>query len=715
MHMHSKHRIYWIVRIINAYRSKVSGIEHLCPSSFALKGDLFLYLLPIDPYLFKGEIGATCCELRLPILPTTFHISGVWWLITRRSVGEVAGAVQGIETMPHRPESELTSMHSGAGHDMLHPVEALMHPQKNYALPIRTYPSQAWEGYSPAIEGAYPPSSYPQQTISHQFDTMRGSLECDQFDERLKRARSDDMDDLSRQPSRPDKPDQNSPASINEAVSVTSESSIGSHFVSGQEPFKKRKKHLDVLRRNRCWLPTQRAEPTSGLLPSPVSSVGSSNIENQCDTTTPTPPTMHASRSESYDFKEAKAITNTGAIGETPGIAPATFQVEASQHPAVPNFPDYLHMVLSEPDATGSVLQWLPHGHAWRVVRWDALRRNVLPKYFPQLCQEEEDGSSGGSIDAFLWNVRAWGFEEIKDGADVGAYAHKVSGVGSLEEHGRPSLLTPFVSCFLQHFRRGLPKLSKQMRFASVPPGDEEGKSHPQTAQTEPPESPGSAAKLLRVPSLATSRSDGSGENRRPDTPEKYQQWHYPVKDEYSRPNHQYHDMYHVGAYGWHYPITVPHHSDDPSMVGRHYQPHSVFRHGVSCPPPYDSRYPFRPHPNIKEVNNLSSGAPSSIRSGRGGGRLGIHSSQYEMSSKRASYPVSQRGKGSRGMTRLCEIPTRALQSNNESPVTHSNTSAAIDNRKGTSPLPQEDETISRKSKKSILLERSLASDATSK
>jgi hypothetical protein len=236
-----------------------------------------------------------------------------------------------------------------------------------------------------------------------------------------------------------------------------------------------------------------------------------------------------------------------------------------------------------------------------------------------------------------------------------------------------------------------------------------------QNSQIEAPESPRNAANLLRVPSLATSRSDGSGENRRPDTPEKYQQWQYHARDEYPRSNHHYHDLYHVGAYGWHYPVTVPHHSDDPSTVGCHYQPHSVFRHGVSCPSPYDSRYPFRPPSDRKEGNGLFSGTSSSIRSGRGGSRVGIHSCQNELSSKRASYPVSQRGKGSRGLTRGFEIPVRALQSKNDLPATHSDTSATSDIRKRSSPSQHEDESIARKSKKSILLERSLASDGTSK
>ena len=46
-----------------------------------------------------------------------------------------------------------------------------------------------------------------------------------------------------------------------------------------------------------------------------------------------------------------------------------------------------------------------------------------MPQFFPQLA---------GSIDAFLWHLAAWGFEEIQDGPDVGAFGHTVSSSGGL-------------------------------------------------------------------------------------------------------------------------------------------------------------------------------------------------------------------------------------------------------------------------------------------
>ena len=93
----------------------------------------------------------------------------------------------------------------------------------------------------------------------------------------------------------------------------------------------------------------------------------------------------------------------------------------------VPYFASALHWLLTESSsqtaspeysAARSVLQWVPHGQAWRVVRWDTLRKQVLPQFFPQLA---------GSIDAFLWHLAAWGFDEIQDGPDVGAFGHTVS------------------------------------------------------------------------------------------------------------------------------------------------------------------------------------------------------------------------------------------------------------------------------------------------
>ena len=102
--------------------------------------------------------------------------------------------------------------------------------------------------------------------------------------------------------------------------------------------------------------------------------------------------------------------------------------VHSYHHPSrvVPYFASALHWLLTESSsqtaspeyaAARPVLQWVPHGQAWRVVRWDSLRKQVLPQFFPQLT---------GSIDAFLWHLAVWGFEEIQDGPDVGAFGHTV-------------------------------------------------------------------------------------------------------------------------------------------------------------------------------------------------------------------------------------------------------------------------------------------------
>lgn len=80
----------------------------------------------------------------------------------------------------------------------------------------------------------------------------------------------------------------------------------------------------------------------------------------------------------------------------------------------VPHFPSVLHILLTS--SKDGVLEWLEHGKAWRIVRWEALRRSILPQFFPQLS----------SMDAFLAHIAAWGFREIMEGPDVGAYSHEV-------------------------------------------------------------------------------------------------------------------------------------------------------------------------------------------------------------------------------------------------------------------------------------------------
>jgi hypothetical protein len=85
--------------------------------------------------------------------------------------------------------------------------------------------------------------------------------------------------------------------------------------------------------------------------------------------------------------------------------------------PDVDDFPITLHSVLSDAELADNVVKWLPDGKSWKIVRWDALRRQVLPKHFPALQ----------SIDAFLSQLQVWGFTETTDGPDAGAYSHMVS------------------------------------------------------------------------------------------------------------------------------------------------------------------------------------------------------------------------------------------------------------------------------------------------
>jgi hypothetical protein len=132
--------------------------------------------------------------------------------------------------------------------------------------------------------------------------------------------------------------------------------------------------------------------------------------------------TPSTSSAHSFDMKDDVAAKN---ISENLFVA--------SQRKActiIPQFPSLLHWLLSDGPSLRSqaldptVLQWLSHGQAWRIVRWDFFHRNVLPAAFPQLALEAN--GTTGSIDAFLWQLKAWGFEEIKDGPDVGAFAHTV-------------------------------------------------------------------------------------------------------------------------------------------------------------------------------------------------------------------------------------------------------------------------------------------------
>mmetsp|Transcript_4723 Transcript_4723/g.10628 ORF Transcript_4723/g.10628 Transcript_4723/m.10628 type:complete len:219 (-) Transcript_4723:102-758(-) len=168
----------------------------------------------------------------------------------------------------------------------------------------------------------------------------------------------------------------------------------------------------------------------------------------------------------------------------------------------------------------------------------------------------------------------------------------------------------------LQHFVRGLPQLCEKMqqhssRLPAPPPKPEPEKpagtiavppSETEKANCTPPHS------FLRVPSLASSRSDGTGE--KPDHVAWYQ-------EDRRHPAHS--------PFGW-----------------RMYDQAHFSPARVTCPPPYDARFPFRP---LKE--NYS----PQVRSGRGGARMVRHAPTEHVPEKR-SLTVSQRGGKSRGVPR---------------------------------------------------------------
>ena len=207
-------------------------------------------------------------------------------------------------------------------------------------------------------------------------------------------------------------------------------------------PLKKRKKHLDFLRKNQGTEEQDSEKPKDACHVSPIShsSVGSALQDGRTvskDEVTPerstTRPTMvdTSNRATSFDSKESPVGASnkaaTQALLDSSKILNATDigAAHPPSHVVVPHFPSVLHQVLSSQEFGDSVIAWLPDGESWKVLRWDALRRQVLPKYFADL--RDEHGRGSGTIDAFLWHLTAWGFEEIKDGTDVGAYRHDVS------------------------------------------------------------------------------------------------------------------------------------------------------------------------------------------------------------------------------------------------------------------------------------------------
>jgi len=126
------------------------------------------------------------------------------------------------------------------------------------------------------------------------------------------------------------------------------------------------------------------------------------------------------------------------------------------------HFPNVLHKLLSKTsyrqgDANNKIslaMEWLNHGKAFRILRYDILCTEVLPKEMPMLCSDrkkkmmqngicksesrddetkrEEVGSGqvysdDEWVEAFSWFAKAYGFEEVMSGRDKGSFRHEVS------------------------------------------------------------------------------------------------------------------------------------------------------------------------------------------------------------------------------------------------------------------------------------------------
>ena len=234
---------------------------------------------------------------------------------------------------------------------------------------------------------------------------------------------------------------------------------------TSSRPLKKRKNLGDILRTKSKEGPEQ--ENVCHVSPMSHSSK-STTAGATGDTQSPCDNTRSTSRSFSYDMKEDSSArcpieNSTKCGGSTDAQLPA--------HVMIPHFPSALHWLLTESSSQSaspdfvvdhSLMQWVSHGQAWRIVRWDAFHRQVLPTFFPQLSIDGDGRSfATGSIDAFMWHLAAWGFEEIKDGPDVGAFTHTVSRVQLLifvlrERHCNSTSSTSYFfasSCFVVDIR----------------------------------------------------------------------------------------------------------------------------------------------------------------------------------------------------------------------------------------------------------------------
>jgi hypothetical protein len=200
---------------------------------------------------------------------------------------------------------------------------------------------------------------------------------------------------------------------------------VDSNTSQGNRPLKKRR-NMETISRAQSGEGRDNPDDACHVSPISHSSKSGTTVESQAlNHDTPSTSSAH-----SFDAKDDGTSGSTSTNIKTNSACPRT---QRSFYKVISHFPAALHWLLSEasvqPSSTEfivdpTVLQWVSHGQAWKIVRWDAFQRSVLPAIFPQMTFEAN--TMFGSIDAFMWQLKAWGFEEIKDGPDVGAFTHTV-------------------------------------------------------------------------------------------------------------------------------------------------------------------------------------------------------------------------------------------------------------------------------------------------
>lgn len=336
------------------------------------------------------------------------------------------------------------------------------------------------------------------------------------------------------------------------------------------------------------------------------------------------------------------------ANNEAPGAAhqsTAAMASISSPPRMLPHFPTVLHQVLGEPQLTtgpNAVLKWLPDGESFQITNWTSLRRQVLPKYFGELRDEHGSASSAGTIDAFLYHLGAWGFEEVKD--------NSISGASGAYRHDL--------------FIRGAQKLCVRMRFSADQ--IDGGHKGPKTVSPTRPSA-------LQVPTLAPSHDNDTTATEcsapiQPNKRPRYESVAPPVGTVVHWP---------YGSSTMHRHVLHPQHFNSPEHlygVRAGASPASAATHvaqyGAATPgaSSYPSELQFRRYsmdgitsgqpakPSTVQAGSARQYSPPHVRSARGGLRLaanraaatGAPPSAAALSVIRQNFPVSNRGKGPR-------------------------------------------------------------------